>query len=297
MIKFDFFKGDNTPIVLALGFFDCLHLGHVKLFDETKTLAKTFNVLPCAFTFEDGLISEFKGSTGLVNTYEERIKKFEKLSIKSVISTVFTKEFADMLADDFVNILFTRFNVKAIVCGKDYKFGKGRLGNVDTLKDVCEKNGVILSVVSDVLVNGHKISTTVIKDLLFKGEIVKANELMTFPYEISGRVIKDRQVGRKLGFPTANVLIKKEKAPLKVGVYKTFSIIDGVKYNCITNYGSRPTFGLDGILTETYIDGFSGDLYGKFLTVYFSEYLRDCVRFESQEKLISQLRCDLEKIR
>ena len=249
------------------------------------------------FTFENNFISVFKGNNGLVNTFEERVDKLEKLSVKSVISTVFTKEFSSVLAEDFLKILFTNFSVKAIVCGRDYKFGKGGLGSVELLEKFCKKNGAKLVIASDVLIDGNKISTTLVKNLLQEGKIEKANALLTFPYEITGEIVKDRQVGRKLGFPTANVLINSEKAPLKVGVYKTTVILGGKEYNCITNYGSRPTYNLDGVLTETYIDGFNGDLYGQKLTVYFNEFLRDCVKFDNENQLIAQLKSDLEKIR
>ena len=297
MIEFDYKIGDKTPIVLALGFFDCLHIGHLKLLDKTKKLANKLNAKDCVLTFKNDLISLFKGSKGLICTFDERIDKLEKLQINTVISTTFTKEFSNVLAEDFLKELITNFNVKAVVCGVDYKFGKGGLGNVDTLKKFCLNYKIEVVVVDDVIVDNEKVSTTLIKKLLLDGEIKKANTLLSFQYEISGEVIKDRQVGRKLGFPTANVLISNEKAPLKIGVYKTEVEIDGTIYNCITNYGSRPTYNLDNALTETYIDGYSGDLYGQKITIKFVDYLRDCVKFESENHLISQLKLDLEKIR
>ncbi|MBQ7373573.1 MAG: riboflavin biosynthesis protein RibF [Clostridia bacterium] len=297
MINFDFFKGSNNRIVLALGFFDCIHLGHLQLLEKTKLVAKSLGVYDCVFTFKNDLSTVVRGKNGLVCTFDERREKLEKIKINSMISTVFTKEFSNLLAEDFLKILFDNFLISAIVCGKDYRFGKDGLGDVNLLKKFCDEKGISLFVEDDALYNGEKISTTLIKKLLLNGDLKTANHLLNSPYQISGEVIKDRQVGRKLGFPTANVLIQEEKSPLKIGVYKTFVIIDGVRYNCITNYGARPTFLLEKVLTETYIDGFCGDLYGKNLTVYFTDFIRDCVKFESENQLISQLKEDLEKIR
>lgn len=297
MIEFDFYKGSKTEIILALGFFDSVHLGHLKLIETTKNLAKKYSAYDCVFTFKNDYLSDFKGLKGVVNTYEERLEKLEKLSVKSVIFSVFTKELSRVSASDFLMLIKNNFNIKAIVCGCDYRFGFGGEGNVALLKEFCNKNEIELVVVEDVYYESEKVSTTLVKKLLLSGDVKTANMLLTYPYEICGEVIKDRQVGRKLGFPTANVLIDKQKAPLKVGVYKTYVIIDGKKYNCITNYGSRPTYSLDSVLIETYIDGFSGDLYGKEITVYFTDYIRDCIKFDSEKQLIEQLKSDLEKIR
>ncbi len=297
MIEFDFYKGSKTEIVLALGFFDCIHLGHLKLIETTKSLAEKYGANDCIFTFKNHHVSDFKGLKGVVNTYEERVKKLEKLLVKSVIFSVFTNEFSRVNASEFLKLLISNFNIKAIVCGRDYKFGYGGEGKVTLLKEFCNKNSIELVVEDDVYFGNEKVSTTLVKKLLLGGDVKTANLLLTYPYEICGEVVKDRQVGRKLGFPTANVLINKQKAPLKVGVYKTYVIVDGKKYNCITNYGSRPTYSLDSVLIETYIDGFSGDLYGKEITVYFTDYIRDCVKFDSEKQLIEQLNCDLEKIR
>ncbi len=288
---------EKEPKVIALGFFDSVHIGHIALIEKAKEVAKRKGYESAVFTFKNDLSKVVKRSNGLIFTYYERLKKFENLHIQSLIFANFTKEFSNLAPEDFIKILTKEFSVKAIVCGVDYKFGKDGLGNVDLLKSICKNYGVEVFVQEEIKKDEERVSTSKIKRSLGKGEIKEANSLLGSPYFIIGKVVKDRQVGRGMGFPTANVKIDGEKSPLKIGVYKTSVVLDGKKYSCITNYGARPTFSLDEVLTETYIDGFSGDLYGQEITVYFEEYLRDCVKFDSVDELIKQLEKDLEKIR
>jgi riboflavin kinase/FMN adenylyltransferase len=144
---------------------------------------------------------------------------------------------------------------------------------------------------------GEKISSGKIKRLLGDGEIQKANVLLGEEFFLQGKVVKDRQVGRKIGFPTANIPYPQDKYPLKIGVYETRTVVDGKEYKGITNYGARPTFDNDKVVTETYLDGFSGDLYGKELKVHFVRRLRDVQKFESVDALKKQLKYDVRCIR
>lgn len=294
---FDFEKGSKAPTVIALGFFDCIHLGHKALILKAQDIAKSKGCEEAVFTFQNDINEVISTTSGVILTYEDRLKKLEKLSVKSVISCFFTKELAGVLAKDFFNLLAKRFLVKAIVCGKDYRFGFKGEGNVELLKTLCKKNGIELYAIDDVEIDGERVSSTKIKSLLIDGNVSKANLLLGDSYFLTGTVSHGREVGRKMGFPTANVIIPSEKVKIKNGVYKTHVEIDGKAYKCITNYGGRPTFDLDEVLTETYIYGFDGDLYGREITIYFDEYLRDLVKFECVEQLTSQLQKDLEEIK
>ncbi|MBQ5930359.1 MAG: hypothetical protein IIX02_06165, partial [Clostridia bacterium] len=144
---------------------------------------------------------------------------------------------------------------------------------------------------------GEKISSRAIKNLLTKGEIQKANALLDENFFLIGEVVKDRQIGRTLGFPTANIAYPKEKFPLRQGVYETRVCVDGITYKAITNYGARPTFDNAQVLTETYLDGFDGDLYGKMLKVEFVRYLRPVTKFSSADELKTQLELDIRTVR
>ncbi len=296
MKTIDFYKGSNEEIVVALGFFDSIHVGHKAIINRAKDVSKTLNCNYAVFTFTNDVDSVLDCSNGLVLTYQERIEKLEKLSVNTVISTNFTKEFSQVDALKFFNTLITNFKVKAIVCGKDYRFGRNGVGDVNLLSELCKNIGIELHVVDDVTSNGIRVSTTDIKHLLLRGEIELANQLLGECYSITGEVVHGREVGRVMGFPTANVVIDSNKVKIKMGVYKTHVILNGKVYNGITNYGSRPTFDLNDVLTETYLDGYQGDLYGKVITVYFDKFIRKCIKFNNIEELTLQLQSDLREI-
>lgn len=297
MIELDFFKNFKTPIVVALGFFDSIHIGHRALIEKAILLSKKYNCKPAVFTFKNDISSVVSShSKGLVFTFYERLKKLEKYSINQVIFTNFTKEFSSLTYNEFLTTLFTNFNIKAIVCGDDYRFGNGGLGNVEILKSYCVSYGIELCEVGEISLFNERVSTGKIKELLLQGKIELANKLLGDQYFICGTVQHGRRVGKSLGFPTANINISSEKLNVKYGVYKTHVFIEGKLYSAITNYGTRPTYGLDEILTETHIKGFDGNLYGKEIIVYFDEYLRECVKFANEEELKIQLQKDLGKL-
>ena len=148
-----------------------------------------------------------------------------------------------------------------------------------------------------ITIDGEKISSTKIKAHLASGQAEKANELLGEEFFLLGTVVRDRGVGRTLGFPTANIAYPKEKYPIKQGVYETRVCVDGKDYQAITNYGNRPTFQSDAIVTETYLDGFSGELYGKELKIRFIRRLREIKKFQTVEALRAQLKEDIRRVR
>lgn len=283
----------DKPLVLVLGFFDCLHIGHIKLIEEARKIARDNSSEVCLFTFENGDFT----SDGVVLTFDERVIKAERLGVGSVLKANFNEAFKNTSAEDFFNSLVGNVNVKGIVCGYDYTFGKGASGNVETLARLCRRKGAGLKVVDRQATEGEKISTTLVKNLLKTGKIGEANDYLGEPYFVRGVVVKGRAVGRRLGFPTANVVLDENKFEIKRGVYKTCVVVDGSSYDGITNFGARPTFGLSEVLTETYVGGLNEDIYGKEITIFFIEYIRDIKKFSSEEELVEQLKKDKERIR
>ena len=283
IVSFKEIVKENT--VLALGYFDSVHIGHKVLLKNAVLLSKKLNATPTALIFT----GNFKGN-GEVFSFTERIKRLENEGIERVVYAELTGEFLKTSSDDFINVLFKTINVKALVCGEDFTYGKNALGNVKTLLEKCNESGVELSVVNKVVDNsGNKISTYTIKNLLLAGNVKKANELLGDNYVISGEVIKGKRLGNVIGFPTANIKIDESKTPLKRGVYKTEVIINGVKYKAITNVGTQPTVNGNNEVIETYINDYCGDLYGVNLTVYFIDFMRDIIKFNSVEELKAQL--------
>ena len=163
---------------------------------------------------------------------------------------------------------------------------------MQTLK---EWGQVCVDAIPLVEVDGEKVSSTRIKQCLQKGAVAEANMLLSQPFFVLGEVFEDRKLGRNIGFPTANICYPEDKFPIKQGVYHTQVEIDGKTYTCVTNYGARPTYNNDKVLTETHVIGFDGNLYGKTLKVEFLRYLRDIQPFESVELLKEQLKKDVRR--
>ncbi|MBQ9104437.1 MAG: riboflavin biosynthesis protein RibF [Clostridia bacterium] len=284
----------KLKVALALGHFDGVHKGHAKVIKECVKLARESGLTSVALTFDGdlkGYLSHSKYS--LVDTGLERETKLKALGIDTVCHLKVDDSTLSMSKEQFLQSLVERFDIKVFVCGVDFKFGKNALGTVDYLKEFALKIGATVCVVEPENHLGEKISTTTIKTLLSNGEIEGANALLGLPYKLGGKVVDGRRIGRKMGFPTANIIVDKEKTPLKKGVY--FGLIELDKtYRAIINYGARPSFNLYDTVMEVHIIDFNGDLYGKEITVSFIKYLRDTKKFNNKEELSIQLEKDLE---
>ncbi|MBQ7880141.1 MAG: riboflavin biosynthesis protein RibF [Clostridia bacterium] len=269
--------------VLLLGGFDGLHVGHKKLVARAKEYG-----LPV------GIMSIIGGKDGeSLFTAQERERVFENAGVDFAFFLPFEK-IRDMSAEDFAALLITEYAPKAFICGDDFRFGKGAAGTPALLKQATH---VPVEVQPLVEMDGEKVSARAIKKWLAIGETTRANERLGGEFFLIGRVEKDRQVGRTIGFPTANIRYPEKKFPLKTGVYESYALVDGKKYKGITNYGARPTFDNAQVWTETHLDGFDGDLYGKELTLYFCRYLRDIRKFENGAALRAQLNEDIRRVR
>ena len=277
------FHNEKDGCVMLLGGFDGLHLGHKRLVKRAKEFDLSIGIMT---------IAQGKGAHSLF-TFEERESIFQNAGIDFVFELPFA-EIKDLSPKAFATLLQSEFSPKVFICGDDFRFGKNAAGGAETLKHATQ---VCVECVKLVTMEGEKISSSFIKECLKSGDVEKANLALGEEFFLMGEVFKDRGIGKALGFPTANILYPKEKFPIKLGVYETRVEIDGKEYRCITNYGARPTFEDHNVLTETYIDGFSGDLYGKRLTVRFVRFLRENQKFESIDALKGQLEKDIGRVR
>ena len=284
----------KLKVVLALGYFDSVHIGHQKVIKKAVALAKEKNATPLVYTFGDNPRSVFTGEqVKVVYTKDERRELYRLLGVEKACFTTASKTFLSRGKRSFLNLLNSKYDVLGYVCGEDYTFGKGGKGNVAYLKSYAEKIGQFVEICKIVTSGNEKVSSTLVKELLSSGKVKTANELLGREYSISGKVISDRHIGKTLGFPTLNVKLNSDKQRLKDGVYAGYSYIDGVKYQAVINYGARPTFGLDEKLVEAHLIGFDGNLYGKNVTVYFIDFVREVVKFDSVNELVEQLKKDL----
>ena len=285
-------------VVIALGYFDCVHLGHREVINKAKALAQKLNSQTAIFTFEGNLRSALgKGDEKFVYSLSERKAVFETINVDHVFFAPVTKEFLSNTAQEFLDFINQKYNVLGYVCGKDFRFGKFGLGDINFLKQYARERNQVVEIVEILTNDGVKISTSLIKTLLESGDIKKANALLGKNYTIKGQVFEDRKVGTTLGFPTVNVKTEKEKQQLKNGVYYGEIAVDGVSKKAVINYGARPTFDLEETLIEAHLIDFSGNLYGKTISIRFDGFLREIQKFSSASELASQLEKDVDKVR
>ena len=281
--QFDNSLDKNRGCVMLLGGFDGLHAGHKKLVERAKDFALPIGIMTIVGGKEEKSLF----------TLKEREEIFKDAGVDFAFELPF-KEIKNLSPEKFLNLLFKQFHPIAFVCGDDFRFGKNACGSAQMLKQAGQ---VRVEIEKLITANGEKISSTKIKTYASAGQMEKSNALLGEAFFLLGTIVKDRGVGRTLGFPTANVEYPKEKYPIKQGVYETRVFMDGKEYKAITNYGNRPTFDNDAIITETYIDGFSGELYGRELKIRFIRYLRDIKKFKDVKGLQAQLKEDIRRVR
>ena len=268
---------------MLLGGFDGLHVGHRKLLSYAKASGLHVGLMTIAGGKEDNSLF----------TFTEREEIFKEAGADFVFELPF-EEIKTLSPQAFLQLLEKEFSPKLFVCGEDFRFGAKAAGTAQTIRDATQ---VCVEILPLVEIEGEKVSSSAIKSLLEKGHVERVKTLLMHHFFLVGKVYEDRKIGRTIGFPTANIAYPDGKFPLKSGVYETWVCIDGKLYKGIKNYGARPTFEENTVVTETYLDGFSGDLYGKELKVEFVRYLRDIVKFDSVDGLKKQLMTDIERVK
>ncbi|MDD7457398.1 MAG: riboflavin biosynthesis protein RibF [Clostridia bacterium] len=292
MKKLDYKKQHNINITLALGFFDSVHIGHKKLIGKMLKLSEELGTESAIFTFINSPFELLRKDVKEILTFDERCVLFEKLQIDNVIYAKMDETFMSQDKDVFLHTLIENYNVKGIVCGEDYTYGKKAVGNVETLREFCNQRGIKL-IVDDLLkIEGEKVSSTSIREYISAGDVDKINFLMGDRYFIEGEVIHCAGRGRHLGFPTANIVISDNKMALKSAVYQTIVTVSGKRYKAITNVGERPTFNENAYIIESYLEDFDKDIYGEKIRVEFVKKLREIEFFDSKDKLIERLEKD-----
>lgn len=285
MLKIVDFTGKfdkNAPCAALLGGFDGLHIGHRVLLEKAKSTG-----LPV------GVMSIVGGKGEDLFTLSEREEIFRSLGVDFAFETVFDR-IRTLSPAAFAELMKKSFTPAAFFCGRDFRFGYGAEGDPEFL----ERYTRVRVDVSDLLTEGgEKVSSSRVKELLSAGDAAGAAKLLGRDFFLRGEVVRGRQVGRSIGFPTANVFYPQGKYPLKRAVYEARAEAEGREYKGIVNYGSRPTFDNGQVLTETYLDGFTGDLYGRTVEIRFVRFLREIRKFASAEELKRQLTTDMERVK
>ena len=286
--------------VVTIGTFDGVHLGHQAIFKEMRQLAHQVRGETVVVTFHPHprqVLSIGTEKLRFICSQEEKLQKFEEFGIDNVVIIPFTKEFASTPSDVFVrDYIIERLHPAVIVVGYDHHFGKNRMGDFEMLSSLSQQYGFRTVQVEAQYIHNVAVSSTKIRNFLWAGNVKAANELLGYPYSVTGTVVMGNQIGRTLGFPTANLDIPDEFLMINnPGVYACQTVIDGKTYQAMANTGSRPTIGdraAGDFIIEVNIFDFNGDLYGKTLKVEFVDRIRDEEKFDGLEALKVQLQHD-----
>lgn len=288
----------GVPLHLALGVFDGVHLGHQEVIARAVSAARRDGGLAGMLTFDPHpirVIAPQKAPVSSLATLDQKARIVEGLGIGLFISLHFDAELARMEAHDFLDELL-RAPVKTIAVGEDWRFGKGRAGDLSLLRQARDPHGFALEAVAPVMLDGDRISSTRVRQAIRDGSLKAARRMLGRPYTIQGKVIEGRKLGRTLGFPTANVAPGELQTPPD-GVWAVRMEIAGEWLPGVANLGWRPTVEGEGQLLEVHLFDFSGDLYGREIQVEFIEFIRPEEKFGSLEKLQAQIRRDAVRAR
>lgn len=288
----------NTVVIL--GNFDGLHKGHLTLLTKAKELARERNLKSVFFTFHPHPTHVLAmKEVQLISTDDEKQHIAEAEGMDYYVQFPFTIETANMEAEDFLReVICKHLDAKAIVVGDDYTFGHGRKGTIAMLKEYEKTYGYELFALHKLEYDHQIISSTWIRETILNADMDLANKLMGRPYFITGEVIKGAQLGRTIGFPTANIKPEIHKQLPRNGVYITKTTVKGKDYFGLTNIGTKPTIDIHftEILVETFIYDFDDDIYGEQINVHFYKYLRSEDVFDTLDALVFQMKKDVEAL-
>ena len=278
--------------IVALGFFDGVHLGHRALLKECVRLASQTQAIPAAITFLQHPMALFTPNPPpLINSDRDREGLLRQYGMEAIYKYPVTKEVMSTPWADFLEELLS-YGAVGFVCGYDFRFGHKGEGNCEKLREFCAQRGVPCVIVPEQDLEGIRISSTHIRELIESGNVELAGKFMGHPHILTGKVVEGRHLGRTIGVPTANILIPEDVVVPQLGVYAGKCILDGKAYVTVTNIGSRPTVGGHQVRAESWILDFEGDLYGKEITIEFHKFLRPERKFDSLEDLKAQIALD-----
>lgn len=285
--------------VLTIGKFEGIHLGHRELINEVTRQAKRLGIASAAMIFEPHpYIFLNDADYKPLFTKDERVRILESANLGHIFYCPFDKNLMEMSAKSFCQMLFEKYGTKLIVVGENYRFGKGRAGDIALLQAEAAAHGADVQVIPTFCGNSaNTISTSGIRQHLTACSIPEANRQLGFPFFIMGTVAKGRQIGQTIGFPTINIYPPSDKFLPPDGVYATQTIINGITYMSVTNIGLRPTVDKEPKIrsVETHLLNYSGpDLYGEQVKVEFLEFIRPERQFSSLDELKAQIAKDIQ---
>lgn len=285
----------TAPLHLALGVFDGVHVGHRAVIEAARQQVESHGGNCVVVTFDPHpirVLAPERAPRQLLASLDHKARLLEKIHVDALLALPFTREFAQISATDFIESLVRHQHVATIAVGEDWRFGKGREGDVSFLRRIGEKLGFQVIALPPVMHQGERISSTRIRQSIRDGAMANAAEMLGRPYGIEGLVVKGQQLGRTLGFQTANIALGEEQLPPD-GVWAVRGHGDGHAWQGVANLGNRPT--VDGLtrVFEVHLFDHDSDLYGKMLEVEFVKHLRPEQKFPSLDALREQITKDV----
>ena len=292
---------ENARPVLTLGNFDGVHLGHQKAMDLVKVRAKALSCPAVALTFEPHPVSVLRPEKAPKRILTPALKQqvIGEMDLDLLVIVHFTKEFSRVGPEEFVEqVLVEKLRVRELVLGENFRFGRGRSGDLDALRKLGERYGFVVHQLEASIHKGAMISSSRIRETLRGGQVDEAGAMLGRPFFVEGEVIEGDGRGRLMGFPTANIKMDGDLL-LDDGVYVTDAVIDAGndRFAGMTHVGRRPTFGLEERMVETHLFDFDRQIYGAKVRLYFHCRDRGTVAFDSAEALKQQLERDREAAR
>ena len=288
----------KSKTIVTIGTFDGVHIGHRKILERIVHTAQELNCESTVLTFfpHPRMVLQNQSDIKLLNTLDEKIFLLEKTDLQNLIIHSFDESFYKLSAEEFVKtVLVHQMNVQKIIIGHDHRFGSNRTANIDDLIVFGEKYGFEVEQISAQEIDEVSVSSTKIRNALTEGNIRLANEYLGYNYFFSGKVVKGKQLGRTIGFPTANIEVdEKYKLLPQNGVYIVDSIIDSKPYYGMMNIGNRPTVDGKNQTIEVHFLDFEKDIYDQNITVNSIERIRAEQKFDSFDLLKMQIEKDKE---
>lgn len=284
--------------VLTIGNFDGLHLGHRAVIKKLVARGEALGLPVVIMIFEPQPLEYFlkDNEPSRLSALRDKAIQFGDLPVDYLLIARFNRRFANVDAEQFVDeILLKKLNIKHLVIGDDFHFGKARRGNFNLLKEKGQKHGFSVEDTGSYLVEDCRVSSTLIRDALAAGDLAQAERLLGHSYSICGRVAHGDKRGRTLGYPTANIKLFRKNTPVNGVFAVTMTGVDDQPVYGIANVGTRPTVdGSSKVILETHLFDFDREIYGRYVEVHFKQKIRDEMRFASVDELKAQIIDDVK---
>ncbi|MDD5410254.1 MAG: bifunctional riboflavin kinase/FAD synthetase [Methylobacter sp.] len=278
--------------VLTIGNFDGLHLGHRAVIKKLAERGAALGLPVIIMIFEPQPLEYFLGENApsRLMRLREKVIQFSKLPVDDLLILRFNQYFSNCDAEHFIeDVLIKKLNVKHLVVGDDFHFGKARRGNFAMLKDKGKVFGFDVEDTGSYQLAGLRVSSTLIRDALGAGDLALAERLLGHCYSVCGRVVHGDKRGRTIGYPTANIKMFRRNAPVDGVFAVTMTGINGMEFEGVANVGIRPTVNGSKVILETHLFDFDKEIYGRYVEVHFKQKIRDEIRFQSLEQLKVQI--------